>query len=164
MEHHAALVTDMWSICFSAPILMLYNIVEVSCFGCCQQFSWITSLSCRLLCMLHDVSYFAISGMQLFYDSYYFSRAMMICFLFAVALGLQVTILIFYSRLPRLPCCYSENSVQPQVIQIYQISASGQQPTTVQLQPGQVFLPQASTSTAFNEPPSYAELTRSKLT
>ena len=160
-----ALATNLWIICFTAPILMLYNIVEVSCLGCCKQFSWPTSLVCRLLCMLHDVSYFAITGMQLFYDEYFFSRIIMVCFLFGVVLGTQVAVLIFYSRLPRLPCCYSEESIQPQVIQIFQIPASGQQPATIQLHPGQqLFLPQASTSTAFNVPPSYSELTRSKLT
>ena len=86
-------------------------------------------------------------------------------FIFGVVLGIQVSVLIFYSRLPRLPCCYSADSVQPQVIQIFQIPATGQQPTTIQLQPGQqLFLPQATTSTAFNDPPPYSELIRSKLT
>ena len=162
-----ALATNLWSspICSTVPILMLYNIVEVSCFADCKQFSWPTSLVCRLLCMLHDVSYFAITVIWLLWgcDDYYFSRVIRVCFLFGVVLGTQVTVLNFYSQLPRQPCCYSADSVQPQVIQIFQIPA-GQQPTTIQLQPGQqLFLPQASTSNAFNDPPSYSELSRSKL-
>ena len=101
---------------FVVPFFAAYNIIEASLFFGCNQFSHCTMLSLRIIFVLTDFGYF-ITFAMLAEWSYKDSYMIASCFFFAVAMCLEIAIMIVFSKLPRQDCCcQSPPTIQIQVI------------------------------------------------
>ena len=64
------LVLNVWNLEYpiiSIPIILFYNILEVSLFFGCQAYNWPCTLTFRILWVLHDFSYFITYGASIAY-------------------------------------------------------------------------------------------------
>merc|ERR1712227_556336 len=112
---------------YTVPIFAAYNIIEAALLFGCNQFSYCTMLTLRIICALHDASYFitfAVKASKAYVypdvectDSsrYYNCRSYMIasCFFFGAATCLEIAIMMVYGRLPRQDCCCPYENVTP---------------------------------------------------
>ena len=112
---------------YTVPIFAAYNIIEVALLFGCNQFSFCTMLTFRIICTLYDVSCFitfaVFSSNSYKYPAYEctesswykYCRSYMIasCFFFGAATCLEIAIMMVYSRLPRHDCCCPYQNVAP---------------------------------------------------
>ena len=138
---------------YSVPIIAFYNIVECICFYGCKQFSFCLVLTFRIIFLLHDFAYFI--PYCIWSSDWYYERGFNIAIVIflVVAMGLNITIMVFYGKLPRYDsCCCAPPTVVTQgpvqyttgpIQQPYVIQVGGQAQVT-QLPNGQqvIYQPQ----------------------
>ena len=110
---------------YTVPIFAAYNIIEIALLFGCNQFSYCTMLTLRIICAIHDASYFitfAVYSSRAYGNEtcknsnyYKYCRSYMIasCFFFGAATCLEIAIMMVYSRLPRQDCCCPYENVAP---------------------------------------------------
>ena len=93
---------------YSVPIIAFYNIVECICFYGCKQFSFCLVLTFRIIFLLHDFAFLfhncilAVFLVVVMLSEYEVNMSVIQhCIFFVVGMGLNTTIMVFYSRLPR---------------------------------------------------------------
>ena len=112
----AIIVMDLFApnlplLVFSIPILGFYNVVECICFSGCKQFDYCTMLVFRIIWVLHDIAYCITYGIFAIWEG----RLMLaLAFFLAVAVGLNITIMVLFGKLPRTFCCCCPANTQTQ--------------------------------------------------
>ena len=99
---------------YSIPIAAFYNIVECICFSGCKQFDFCTVLVFRIIWVLHDFAYFITYCMVR-----WSGLAIGVAIFLALAVGLNIAIMIFFGKLPRYNscCCCPANVHSQQTLQ-----------------------------------------------
>ena len=107
LSYMAIIAMDIfaWGILvFSIPILAFYNLVECICFFGCKQFDYCTILIFRIIFLLHDFGYFVFYCDLSVWDG---GLIIGVAIFLAIAIGLNIAIMIFLGKLPRYAsCCF----------------------------------------------------------
>ena len=100
----------------SIPFIALYNVIECICFFGCKKFSFCTVLPLRILFVLHDCGYFIAYCFFVTGDPHTGIEIAIIAFLF-VAMVLNITTMVLFSKLPRYDncCCMTTVFIQQPV-------------------------------------------------
>ena len=115
-----SLFAEPWSAVISVPVILVYYIIETSCFFGCQAYNWPCTLTFRIIWALHDFSYFITYAVNAAYYGYYkdnyyhniyyqyFVYDVCCCVFFFATFGIGIAIMCTFSVFPN-PC----NTVTP---------------------------------------------------
>ena len=91
--------------------------------GCGGCYNWPTTLTFRIIWLVHDLAYFIIYSLN-----GYWTRFDIVCTaLFLIALGIGIGIIVAFSKFPKKCCCSSNETFQTQAL------AVGGQPQPIQV-------------------------------